>query len=123
MPSAFRRFAFLVALTVLAAAVFASSAGGGYYTPLAGGCVQDEQAYVSGYNSWGVNVVHVNGFCGGSATYSWPCLYYSRPDGTQYVWTCYYYDGYDAVDFVDPRDISYGRAVCYNDGPRNTYFQ
>lgn len=126
MPSGFRRVLVSVAVCMIAA-VAATSAEGGYYSGVGGACVGNGQAYVSGYSGWQVNTVDVAYFCPTSQGYSFPCLYYIRPDGTDYPHTCFHFDGVEnpppySETFVDPRDISYGRAVCKNSGPDNTYF-
>lgn len=128
MLSRLRRLILLFGLGAVVAAIAAGTAGGGSYTPVGGGCVQSNQAYVSGYNSWTVNVVRVPYFCsGGSGSVSWACLYYIRPNGDQYVHSCFLFEGAPYppgyIDYVDPRDISYGRAVCKNEGTKAMWFQ
>ena len=128
LPSRLRRFVALLALGAVVAAIVATPAGSVYYTPLGGQCVSSYQAFVSGSNSWGVNVVRVPYFClGYSGPNSWPGLYYIRPNGTTYPPVTFFFQGAPYppgyVDYVDPRDISYGRAVCKNYGPTPTWFQ
>jgi hypothetical protein len=127
MPSRARRILVLLALASMVAVIAAAPAGGGYYTNVPAGCVPVDHGFWSGFASWSVNVVRVPYFCSGAQyDYSWPCLWYQRPNGETYVPNCYLFQGASYppgyVDFVDTRNISYGRARCKNDGPAWTHF-
>lgn len=123
MPSGLRRFVWLVSLGSVVAAIAVPVAGGGFYTPVGGACVNTGQAFVSGSNSWTVNAVNIPYFCSGTGS-AWVELYYIRPNGSQYTPALFLYQGgINPVEFVDPRDISYGKAVCRNGGWNAMWFK
>jgi hypothetical protein len=77
-------------------------------------CYPPGAATVSGYNSWKVNVTVMKAVCV-SGTNPQMGLTYNRSDGTQYPYkwaSCNCTNLYQGTEFVDSRDVSYGRAVC-----------
>jgi hypothetical protein len=118
MHSVASHFKLLVALgfVLCVAVVSVPFALAGYYFDDQGTgiyCIQPGQAAVSGSNSWGVNAVRMMGVCT-QGTNPQMGLSYMRPDGStySYVWASCNCIDFNGTSFSDPRDISYGRAIC-----------